>query len=486
MTAEASDVAVTVEPPTGVTALARLVGLAPMRHHNTATPPEDLDGVGRIPGFVPDPLLADTSVTIGPLETRSFWVTLRVDPDAPTGFQSVTVAVSLGQEPIARLATTVHVHQLVSAGLRGFPVTHWFYADAIADRYGVAPFSARFWPIAERYMRNLTAHGGTCQYVPVFTPPTDGVKRPTQLLRVSQAADGAFDFDFADVRKWVRMARRCGAEFFEWTHLFTQWGAARAIRVYRRNADESSLLWPPETPACAPVYRDFLRQFLPKFHRFLDAEGILDVSHFHVSDEPSIDHVENYRAAREMLRALAPWMRVCDAVSDIEFGKLGLIDIPIPSIHAASQYAAAGIPSWTYFCCGPRGRYLNRFMDTPLGKIRMAGRLLHRLGAQGFLHWGYNYWYRSQTRELIDPFTEQSGAAWPGLAYGDPFVVYPGPDGPLDSIRWEVWSEAMQDLAILRQLGVSAEDRCLTGIRGYDDFPWREPLAPLPWPDAQP
>ena len=175
--------------------------------------------------------------------------------------------------------------------------------------------------------------------------------------------------------------------------------------------------------------------------------------------------------ARAMLRELAPWMRVADALSDIRYGREGLTDIPIPSINTANEYSKEGIPAWTYYCCGPRGRYLNRFMDTPLPKIRMNGWLFYALGAEGFLHWGYNYWFKSQTRTLIDPFTEQAGAAWPGLAYGDTFVVYPGPDGPLDSIRWEVFAESLQDYALLQSAGVQRGDPRLAALRDYNDFP---------------
>jgi hypothetical protein len=468
-----------LDVPASLDVRIRRVGMVPMRHHNTDTPAEELEGLGHVPGLVPDPLYPEPTLTLGPLETGAFWVSLQAGADAAPGPHVLTMRLTTEDGTERTLDVPIVVHPLVLESLQGFPITHWFYADALCDYYGVRPFSPAFWPIAERHMHNLAAHYGTCQYVPLFTPPTDGVKRPTQLLGVRPNADGSYTFDFTRTRRWVRMARRCGAQYFEWTHFFTQWGVEHAIRVYRSNADESSLLWPPETQACSPVYRRFLEQLLPALRQFLEAEGILERSFFHVSDEPGPDHLENYRAAREMLRELAPWMRVSDALSHLEYGRLGLTDIPIPSIHAAQAYADAGIPAWTYFCCGPRGRYLNRLMDTPLAKIRMAGRLLHSLGAQGFLHWGYNYWYRSQTRELLDPFAEQAGGAWPGWAYGDPFVVYPGPDGPLDSIRWEVWAEAMQDLAILRQTGTEADDPAFADIRDYGDFDWRSPTSLL-------
>jgi hypothetical protein len=53
-------------------------------------------------------------------------------------------------------------------------------------------------------------------------------------------------------------------------------------------------------------------------------------------------------------------------------------------------------------------------------------------------------------------------------------VVYPGPDGPLDSIRWEVFAESLQDYALLQTAGVDRDDPLFAAINGYGDFP-RDP-----------
>lgn len=467
-------VTVSYEVSDGVGLRVRRVGTVPVRHHNTGTDICDLDGVGAIPGLVPDPLFDETSATVGPQETQTFWLTVSVPRDAKPGSRFVNVTVRADGEVLPALEARVRVGELVSEPITDFPVTHWFYADALCDWYHVTPWDDAFWKIVRTYMANSVEHGVSCQYVPIFTPPTDGVKRPTQLLRVRETSAGKYEFGFEDVLRWVRLAEECGSRFLEWTHLFTQWGVEHGIRVYRSNADPTSLLWPPETPATGEVYRGFLAQFLPAFEQFLRAENLLDRSFFHLSDEPGEEHLENYRAARTMLKELAPWMKVCDALSDVRFGKEGLTDIPVPSIGTAKDYLAAGISSWVYFCCGPRGRFLNRLMDTPLPKIRMSGWLFHRFQARGFLHWGHNYWYRSQTQELIDPFAEQAGEAWPGWAYGDPFVVYPGPEGPIDSIRWEVFADSLQDMALLRAANVSPDDPMLQQLEGYDMFPCDE------------
>lgn len=458
----------------------RRVGHVPVPHFNTFTPLDERDPEARIPGYVPDVLFPESTFVAPPQEVSSVWITVEVPKSAKPGPHDIAVEISCKEGPTATLKATVQVADLVLQPRKRFPITHWFYADALCDWYKVRPWDEAFWPICEKYMRNYAEHGLDMIYVPVFTPPLDGVKRPTQLLGVRQTGEGAaakYEFDWTNVLRWIVMARKCGIKGWEWTHLFTQWGVKHAIRIYRDTHDDTSLLWPADTAATSDVYRNFLVQFLPRLHAFLMENNLLNSSRFHVSDEPHGDeHLANYRAARALLKEIAPWMRVMDAISEVRYAKEGLMDTPIPSIQTALEFVEAGLPSWCYYCCGPRDRYLNRLLDSPLAKIRMNGWLFYRWGFGGFLHWGYNYWYKSQTRQMIDPFMVSDGLAWPGWAYGDPFVVYPGPAevGPIDSIRWEVFAESLQDYALLQTLGVDAAGKLLAPLKSFQDFPKTE------------
>lgn len=101
----------------------------------------------------------------------------------------------------------------------------------------------------------------------------------------------------------------------------------------------------------------------------------------------------------------------------------------------------------------------------------MSGWLFYKLGAGGFLHWGFNYWQRVGSEEPLDPFVHGDSGEWPGIPFGDPFVIYPGPDGPIDSIRWEVFAESLQDYAVLQAAGIRRGDPLLAPLRSYADFP---------------
>lgn len=475
---------VTVEAagPEGWEVRVRRIGYVPVAHANTGAEdaPEEAE-VGRgLPGFVPDPLLPDQGLLLARGETHGFWVSVRPAAGAEPGRHAVRVTVSQEGGRPRRLTYTALLHAVSLEPRRDFHITHWFYADSLVAQYGVRAFSEEFWTICERYVADYASHGCDVLYVPAFTPPLDGVKLPTQLLTVTRGADGGWRLDWTRVRRWLAMARRHGITHFEWVHPFTQWGVRFAIRIYEgERQEEERLAFPDGTPATSPEYRAFLAQYCDELHGLLQEEGILETSFFHVSDEPHGDeHKANYRAAREMLRQIAPWMRTMDALTDIAYGREGLTDLPVPSITTAVSFVEEGIPCWCYYCCGPRGRYLNRLLDTPLPKIWMHGVLFYRWPFGGFLHWGYNYWFQSQTRNLVDVYTCQDGRAWPGWAYGDTCVVYPGADGaPVDSLRWEIFGESLQDYQLLQTLGVGRDDPAFHAVRGFSDFPkdsgWR-------------
>jgi len=463
-------VSVALGDDAGLAVRVRRVGCVPVPHHNTATPVDELDGVGHIPGYVPDVLFDDAATQVAPHEVQVFWVTVRVPEKAAPGKHELPLAVQVGEQT-RKLTATVEVLPAVLQPRQGFPVTQWFYADALCDWYKIEPWSLDFWPLLRRYLESFRGHGFDTLLTPLITPSLDGVKRPTQLLRIRKQGR-RYSFNWADVERWVKLARSCGIEQFEWSHFFTQWGVKYAPRVYHEQGLEEKLLWPAERGATSPTYRTFLSQLLPELHNFLRHRRLLGKSFFHVSDEPhGEEHKANYVAARALLLELAPWMKTMDALSEVDYGREGLTDMPVPSIRVTKQYWEEGIPSWTYFCCGPRGRYLNRLLDTPLPKLRMAGWLFHRFARLGFLHWGFNYWYKSQTRQLIDPFTVTDGLAWPGWAYGDTCLVYPGPRGPLESIRGQVFAESLQDMALLQTSGIAPDDKLLAPLADFDDYP---------------
>jgi hypothetical protein len=173
----------------------------------------------------------------------------------------------------------------------------------------------------------------------------------------------------------------------------------------------------------------------------------------HLADEPIAQNIKSYRAMATLARKYAPEVRIIEACHTKDL--VGAIDIWVPQLNYLQQdyahYQArqqAGDEVWFYTCVFPQGEYANRFLELPLAKTRLLHWINYRYGATGYLHWGYNQW----TAE--DPFTHTTRphGGPPYLPAGDPWIVYPGKDGPLDSIRFEAMRDGIADCALLQAL----------------------------------
>ena len=437
---------------------ARGIGLAHVEHPTYSVAPEELCGAA--PGFFPDPLLPAESHDAFPGQTRGVWVTVRIPDNARAGRRVLNVGVIWGGVVAARLRVQVEVVPARLPGQR-LKVIHWFHNDCLMSHYGFEAWSRPHWRMLEPYLRNAADHGVNTITTPVFTPPLDtavGTERPTvQLVDVTVTGKDRYRFGFGRLEKWIDLCRRCGMTDFEISHLSTQWGAKSAPKVMAKVGGRAERIFGWGDASDGPRYERFLLQFLPRLVSCLRRKGAVSRSYLHVSDEPRAAQLPQYSAVREILRRGAPELPVVEALSEFEFYEHGLVDRPCPATNHAQPFLDRGVPHlWCYYCTGQRQGVSNRFMDFPSARNRILGWQLYKFGFEGFLHWGYNHWYGGLADELIDPYTN-SHAGRP-LPPGDGFMVYPGRDGPVDAMRWEVFREGLQDMRALQMLaGLTAD-----------------------------
>ena len=423
------------------------------------------DRIGTAPGFYPDPLMPDAEYRTFPGQTRGIWFTYRIPERAKPGRLRFTIRLKAKErrgttwQPVGSVRVAIEVTPAALPRQR-LKVIHWFHNDCLMSHYGFEAWSPAHWRMVQPYLRNAAEHGVNTITTPVFTPPLDtavGTERPTvQLVDVTVTGKDAYRFGFRRLEKWMDLCRACGMTGFEISHLFTQWGANFAPKIVANVNGRQRRIFGWDTPATGPRYRKFLLQFLPKLVACLRRKRALRCSYLHVSDEPSVRNLAQYGACRDILRQGAPELPVVEALSNIEFYEHGHVDRPCPATDHAQPFLDRRVPHcWTYYCCGQVDGVSNRFMDFPSSRNRILGWQLYKFGFEGFLQWGYNHWYDRLSDVLIDPYTN-SHVGRP-LPPGDGFVVYPGKEGPVDSLRWEVWREGLQDMRALRLLETLAD-----------------------------
>ena len=85
------------------------------------------------------------------------------------------------------------------------------------------------------------------------------------------------------------------------------------------------------TRADSDEYTRLLKALIPKLLDYLKSKNNADKALlFPYSDEPHLDELETYKAARKVVADLLGGYPIIDALSDYEFVEEGIADIPIP------------------------------------------------------------------------------------------------------------------------------------------------------------
>jgi hypothetical protein len=206
------------------------------------------------------------------------------------------------------------------------------------------------------------------------------------------------------------------------------------------------------------------------YRRNIEGTGAWEKGFFYNIDEPSTK--EEYEVAAgqvEFLRKIGdgkmryalPFYRGLDDRStpfDHLAGTVNLWVIQTDYYHhghglgdkvrrQARERREAGDEIWVYTSLAPRGGWCNLLLNhTGLEHRILFWQLYADPAVSGFLYWHSTYWDR-----VDDPWTDQATVKHldPGV-WGDGSLFYPGPEGPVPSIRLELIRAGLQDYELLK------------------------------------
>ena len=438
--------------------IARTVELVPVAY---PIYPEIRDDnyLSKEPGLYPDwlqPLHYGSTISVMRNQLRAVWIEFDPRGKVPAGSYTVTVRLAAGEEPVAVETLTVEV---VNAELppQDMKVTQWFHCDCLANYYHCEAWSERHWEIVENFARTARKNGINLLLTPLFTPALDtavgGERTTVQLVDVA-VNNGEYTFGFDKLDRWIDMCDRVGIEFLEISHFFTQWGAGHAPKVMATVDGVYQRIFGWDTDATGEAYTRFLRTLIPAFlaHMKARCNGRGDDKRclFHISDEPNVAQLEQYKKSKAVVADLLEGYTIMDALSEYEFYCEGVVTTPIPSNNSIEPFIEGKVPGlWTYYCCGQCQDVSNRLIAMPNWRTRSIGMQFYKYDIVGFLQWGYNFYNNMSSVNTVNPYAETSGEYW--VPAGDPFSVYPAEDGTAyESTRIIVFHEALEDVRALK------------------------------------
>ena len=130
----------------------------------------------------------------------------------------------------------------------------------------------------------------------------------------------------------------------------------------------------------------------------------------------------------------------------------------MPATNHIEPFLERRVPGlWTYYCIGQGKDVSNLFFAMPGARTRVLGAQLYKFEIEGFLQWGFNFYYSQGSDYPINPWLDTDCDGF--TPAGDAYQVYPGPGGqPVESMRLMLVDQALQDLRAM-QLLESLSDR---------------------------
>ncbi|MCU0916607.1 MAG: DUF4091 domain-containing protein, partial [Planctomycetes bacterium] len=244
-----------------------------------------------------------------------------------------------------------------------------------------------------------------------------------------------------------------------------------------------------------PHYQAMFNSYCSQMQEHLRQKGWLDEAFVYWFDEPDPKDYAFVGNGFAKLKAAAPEINRM-LTEQVEPALVGGPNIwcPISNQYpekAAEQRRSLGEKFWWYVCTGPKAPYCTLFIDHPATELRIWLWQTWQRQIAGILVWQSNYWTSGAAypdrdhpqNPYEDPMGWRSGYSTPDgekrpWGNGDGRFVYPPVEaadgnpgrpvvaGPVDSIRWEMLRDGIEDyeyFVILQQLLAAHAGRLSAG-----------------------
>ncbi len=396
-------VAVTFTPLTGPATLpatvldARWVGYVPVTKALTGQ---------SILGPTPDPLLPTSQQDLPAGQTSVAWLTLRLPRGTAPG--------------------TYRGKALLSGGVAAeVPITVRAYGFDLPERPRLRTIS-RIWQHhpnqLDLFRRNVAEHrAGGSSYLGGIKVTREGDKLVVDTAGLRDAI--------------AQNLKPYGAEVFNIPNVFL----GDASGLYAKDGKWQG--YEVFSPEFDRAFGDYCKQVGDAVR----AEGVMDYALWQIWDEPHGDMLPKCLHLAKLVKAAVPDARIylTTGVKAELLDLVGIWNLPWPSTWDAAQVAEArrhGAAIWAY----DNSLYALDVADSAL-LLRAFPWRLRRYDIQGVEWWSVSRW-RSDPWQEPNQYEPQNGGG---------IFLYPGPERqgpPIDSIRWEMYREGVEDYDLLTLL----------------------------------
>jgi hypothetical protein len=363
-------------------------------------------------GLWPDPLLPARPTDIQAGKTQPFWVTVYSSPQTAPGTYEGRIEVTADNKGIKTLLVSVQVYDFSLPQSSHLKTAFDFYGHITKLRYPQGDlendnaYTARLGEVNDKFITMMLSY------------------RMNPILNI----DPSVEQELSSIDRYLVLG-------------LNNFSIGKKGGTFNNN-------W-PEGKASV----DGLFSLYRGYGEDLKLNNMLQYTYIYAWDEGEMGNPRVSRVCGMIHRAY-PGLKtmVCyHGIWDTAYGKDWIKDIDIWTFQMDSfdeqkmrKLQAMGKEIWMYVS-GPAGADTpNLVMDFDSIDYRILPWLCWKYNIKGFLYWCVNWW------PLVDPFENAKNSQWE--QNGNGLLFYPGKDGPIASIRTELFRDGMEDYEYIQVL----------------------------------
>ncbi|MBI2299348.1 MAG: DUF4091 domain-containing protein [Armatimonadetes bacterium] len=400
-------------------------------------------------GAWPDPLLEAQPFKAPAGGVPYLWLTVHVPANARPGEYRGRLTARTATAR-AELPITLRVRDYALPDTPSLPTSFWMFRHTIRNFYGMETVPDDFY----RQFLDLALEARLA--------PVDAAEWHDQpFVRMLRDAQGELQVDWPAWDPYLEYCFARGMSAFNVAddHWFGSYFSSFPVKD-----TATSVIRTVTLDRHTQEYADTVTRFFRVAREHFQAKGWAERAYLQGYDEPPADKPEllaEIKRFYELARQGWPGLRtLITAPPQSHLGLHGSIGVWCPLTPgyddvAANARRAAGEEVWWYVCCGPTAPWSNFYLDQPAPSHRLLLWQTWQRKAQGLLYWGLNHWpgFDGRTMDPLPPDKRWPRVPWnDGGRNGDGYFIYPGPDGPLSSLRLEILRDGMEDYDALTLL----------------------------------
>lgn len=408
-------------------------------------------------GVVADPLLERSTIDVPAHHAQPIWFTFHIPEDTEPGMYHGEIAIQSQNYSTVTYNIQLKVQDVVVPDPQNyqFHLDIWMNPNAIAAVYDVELWSEAHWKLLQAYFKDLASMGQSTVTTTIIQNPWlvewNDWKSQTAIgydTMVQWKYDGKnWTFDYSIFDRYVQTGLQAGVGPAITAYSLLVFRGPQRITYLD---EQTGKIVTKKMKVGASFWKEAWTAFLQDFSTHLEKKGWLKQTYLAFDERPA-DIVSQViellkHAAPEFLdqTQMAGSRHVSPYAQNLS---LNLDDLKVISDEEIEQRRKNGKTTTFYTWAGDH--HPNMLSFSPAIESRLIPWISASRNLDGYLRWAYNSWPKNVFENTVYAFTQ-----------GDEYLVYPGNDGAMSSIRWELLKEGIEDyelIQIARQQEVNSQ-----------------------------